>query len=132
MGSSILSEVDDTSILRTGLSTRYCRSSRLATDLSALAPAQRAGAQRLCALARTGSNLGTDSSPISEEKRKTFALSEHYDPSEWGVAPVGSRVAEKDLGVDTRRLVSKTDQTRETRDSWLEESERMAFWLRSI
>jgi hypothetical protein len=26
MGSSVLSEVDDTSILRTGLSTRYCRS----------------------------------------------------------------------------------------------------------
>jgi hypothetical protein len=47
---SLLSEVDDTSILRTGLSTPLSLSSRLATGLSAHAPAQRAGAQRLCAL----------------------------------------------------------------------------------
>jgi hypothetical protein len=51
MESSILSEVDDTSILRTGLSTPLSLSSRLVTDPSAHAPAQRAGAQRLCALA---------------------------------------------------------------------------------
>ena len=51
MGSSILSEVDDTSILKTGLSTPLSLSSQLATGLSALAPAQRAGAQRLCAMA---------------------------------------------------------------------------------
>src|SRR5215472_3847056 len=52
MESSILSEVDDTSILRTGLPTPLCPSSQLATGLSPLAPAQRAGAQRLCAMAR--------------------------------------------------------------------------------
>src|ERR1700741_3035685 len=51
MESSILSEVDDTSILRTGLPSPLWPSSQLATGLSSLAPAQRAGAQRLCALA---------------------------------------------------------------------------------
>src|SRR4051794_1734594 len=50
MGSSILSEVDDTSILRTGLSFGYWRP-LIGYGLSALAPAQRAGAQRLCAVA---------------------------------------------------------------------------------
>jgi hypothetical protein len=49
MENSILSEVDDASILRTGLSTPLLLS-RLATDLSVHAPAQSAGAQRLCAL----------------------------------------------------------------------------------
>jgi hypothetical protein len=54
MESSILSEVDDTSILRAALSTPPSLSSRLVTDPSTYAPAQRAGAQRLCALARLG------------------------------------------------------------------------------
>jgi hypothetical protein len=49
-----LSEVDDTSILRAGLSTPLSLSSRLVTDPSAHAPAQRAGAQRLCAVAQSG------------------------------------------------------------------------------
>jgi hypothetical protein len=44
MESSILSEVDDTSILRTGLSTPLCLSSQLATGLSPLAP--RSGLER--------------------------------------------------------------------------------------
>src|ERR1700722_2652860 len=52
MESSILSEVDDPSILRAGLSTPLSPSSRLVTDPSAHAPAQRAEAQRLCALAQ--------------------------------------------------------------------------------
>src|SRR6516164_5025514 len=51
MESSILSEVDNTSDSQDGLSTRLLLSSQLATNLSALAPAKRAGAQRLCALA---------------------------------------------------------------------------------
>ena len=51
MESSILSEVDDASILRAGLSTPLSPSSRLVTDPSAHAPAQRAEAQRLFALA---------------------------------------------------------------------------------
>src|SRR5882724_6342588 len=51
MESSILSEVDDTSILRTGLPSPLWPSSQLATGLSPLAPAQLAGAQRLCAMA---------------------------------------------------------------------------------
>jgi hypothetical protein len=44
MESSILSEVDDTSILRTGLPTPLCLSSQLATGLSPLAP--RSGLER--------------------------------------------------------------------------------------
>src|SRR5450631_4721733 len=52
MGSSILSEVEHLD-LRTGLSNPPALSSQLASGLSALAPAQRAGAQRLCALARS-------------------------------------------------------------------------------
>src|SRR6516164_4896894 len=54
MESSILSEVDNTSDSQDGLSTRLLLSSQLATNLSALAPAKRAGAQRLCALAQPG------------------------------------------------------------------------------
>src|SRR4029077_12966530 len=44
MESSILSEVDHTSILRTGLPTPLCLSSQLATGLSPLAP--RSGLER--------------------------------------------------------------------------------------
>src|SRR5260370_24658897 len=56
MGSSILSEVDNTLDLRMGLSNPPALSCQLASGLSALAPAQRAGAQRLCALThRVGS-----------------------------------------------------------------------------
>src|SRR5258708_25718052 len=51
MGSSILSEVDNTLDLRMGLSNPPALSCQLASALSALAPAQRAGAQRLCAVA---------------------------------------------------------------------------------
>jgi hypothetical protein len=49
---SALTEVDDTSILRTELSTPLSLPSQPANSLSALAPAKRAGAQRLCALAQ--------------------------------------------------------------------------------
>ena len=44
MESSILSEVDDTSILRTGLPTPLCLSSQLATGLAPRAP--RSGLER--------------------------------------------------------------------------------------
>src|ERR1700730_6000078 len=44
MESSVLSEVDDTSILSTGLPTPLCLSSQLATGLSPLAP--RSGLER--------------------------------------------------------------------------------------
>src|SRR5262249_42144235 len=54
MESSFLSEVDDTSILRTGLPIAPPLFSWLITGLSAHAPAQRAGAQRLRALAQLG------------------------------------------------------------------------------
>src|SRR6516162_8076867 len=63
MESSILSEVDNTSDSQDGLSTRLLLSSQLATNLSALAPAKRAGAQRLCALALSG--LSARSIPTS-------------------------------------------------------------------
>src|SRR5208282_1508750 len=52
MGRSFLSEVERPSILRTGLPVAPSLFYRLATGLSAPAPAQRAGAQRLRALAR--------------------------------------------------------------------------------
>src|SRR5208282_3263127 len=51
MGRSFLSEVERPSILRTGLPVAPSLIYRLATGLSAPAPAQRAGAQRLRALA---------------------------------------------------------------------------------
>src|SRR5208282_6095087 len=52
MGRSFLSEVERPSILRTGLPVAPSLIYRLATGLSAPAPAQRAGAQRLRALAQ--------------------------------------------------------------------------------
>src|SRR5208282_4745052 len=53
MGRSFLSEVERPSILRTGLPVAPSLIYRLATGLSAPAPAQRAGAQRLRALAHS-------------------------------------------------------------------------------
>jgi len=50
MGSSFLSEVDDTSILRTGALHCYHYPLSSLPASRALAPAQRAGAQRLCAM----------------------------------------------------------------------------------
>jgi hypothetical protein len=50
--SSFLSEFRDTSILRTRLPAAPSLSCRLVTGLAAHAPAQRAGAQRLCAVAQ--------------------------------------------------------------------------------
>src|SRR5208337_505654 len=52
IGRSFLSEVERPSILRTGLPVAPSLFYRLATRLSAHAPAQRAGAQRLRALAQ--------------------------------------------------------------------------------
>jgi hypothetical protein len=66
MESSIPSEVNDTSILRTGFSIPLSLSSQLSTGLSAPAPAQRAGAQRLCALALLGLAGCTRQCPIIE------------------------------------------------------------------
>src|SRR5580692_10680091 len=51
MGSSILSEVDEHLDSQDGALHPLLASFRLVKGLSALAPAQRAGAQRLCALA---------------------------------------------------------------------------------
>jgi hypothetical protein len=58
MESSILSEVHNASILRAGLSTDYAvistsLASQIVAGLSACAPAQRAGAQRLRASTQT-------------------------------------------------------------------------------
>src|ERR1700731_2479901 len=53
MGSSILSEVDEHLDSQDGALHPLLASLRLVKGLSALAPAQRAGAQRLCALARS-------------------------------------------------------------------------------
>jgi hypothetical protein len=54
MGSSILGEVDDTSILRTELSNDYWDPLDRLPVYRLLLPAQRAGAQRLCALTHSG------------------------------------------------------------------------------
>src|ERR1035438_747274 len=48
------------------------------TGLSALAPAQRAGAQRLCALAHLGRIAVVDVCPLLGEQRKTFARGEYF------------------------------------------------------
>src|SRR5580704_12932966 len=52
MGSSILSEVDEHLDSQDGALHPLLASFRLVKGLSGLAPAQRAGAQRLCAVAR--------------------------------------------------------------------------------
>src|SRR6202042_3349279 len=75
-GEPILSEVDDTSILRTRLSTPLSPSPRLATAPAAQAPAQRAGAQRLCALARLGSPPCRASGLLSGAKRSRSSRSD--------------------------------------------------------
>ena len=52
--------------------------SRPTTGLSALAPAQRAGAQRLCALAQMRSADRIEQFPLSGAIRKTFARTEFF------------------------------------------------------
>src|SRR5580692_11475774 len=64
MGSSILSEVDEHLDSQDGALHPLLASLRLVKGLSALAPAQRAGAQRLCALARPGSHPGQPAGPV--------------------------------------------------------------------
>jgi hypothetical protein len=60
------------------LPPRLSLSSRLATGLSALAPAQRAGAQRLCALARNGLDRLVWRGLLLEAKQKTSAFTEYF------------------------------------------------------
>src|SRR6202022_141825 len=60
------------------LSIRPSLSSRLATDFSALAPAQRAGAQRLSALAPLRHADCIGQCPLSGVTRKTFAHTEFF------------------------------------------------------
>src|SRR6516165_6411748 len=74
MESSILSEVDNTSDSQDGLSTRLLLSSQLATNLSALAPAKRAGAQRLCAVAHLRHAGMSAPCPLSGANRTRSAL----------------------------------------------------------
>src|SRR6516162_4856564 len=80
MESSILSEVDNTSDSQDGLSTRLLLSSQLATNLSALAPAKRAGAQRLCALALP---CRARPSPCMAVNRATADLNSCSPPTKW-------------------------------------------------
>jgi hypothetical protein len=61
----MLGEVVDTSILRTELSNGYWDSSRPTNGLSVLAPAQRAEAKRLCALAHRD-KVGAPRSPARD------------------------------------------------------------------
>src|SRR5258705_5848817 len=93
MGNSVLSEVDDTSILRTGLSTCYWRTSQLATGLSALAPAQRAGAQRLCALAHRdlASRIHVRNAPKADKPEPTRMT--HFDRHGLGRPELGCKIA---------------------------------------
>jgi hypothetical protein len=71
--SSALSDVGRHLHSQNELSIRLSLSSRLATDFSALAPAQRAGAQRLSALARLRHANCIERCPLSRVTRKTFA-----------------------------------------------------------
>src|SRR6267142_2967170 len=59
---------------RVDFATPLSLSSRLATGLSALAPAQRAGAQRLCAVALPGSVRDRCRLPVIEVERKRFEV----------------------------------------------------------
>ena len=52
------------------VATPLSETSPSTTGLSALAPAQRAGAQRLCAMAHFGNAAMSDLSPLSGAKRK--------------------------------------------------------------
>jgi hypothetical protein len=52
--------------------------SQLASGLSVLAPAQRAGAQRLCAMARNGHGDAVSARLLSEAKRKTSTRDEYF------------------------------------------------------
>src|SRR5215467_13243914 len=84
MESSILSEVDDTSILRMVLSTCYWPALH-SIGLSATPPAQRAGAQRLRALAplRNFSHLPKSVWSLGYCRLAFLTLSSsHFDPSE--------------------------------------------------
>src|ERR1700722_19091061 len=60
------------------LPPRLSLSSRPATGLSALSPAQRAGAQRLCALARNGPADPTERCLLLAAEQKTSALGEYF------------------------------------------------------
>src|SRR5215471_14977278 len=74
MESSFLIEADEHLDSQDGSSPSLPLSSHLATDLSALAPAQRAGAQRLRALAQSGGAGMSALAPLLEAKR-TYARS---------------------------------------------------------
>src|SRR5262249_61378825 len=66
-------------------------SSRSVTDLSALAPAQRAGAQRLCAMALLRHHYATLACPLPEVKR---SCRKHSAEVRADVQDVGIRVSE--------------------------------------
>jgi hypothetical protein len=76
--SSALSDVGRHLHSQNELSIRLSLSSRLATYFSALAPAQRAGAQRLSALALFGHGLMSDLSPLSGVERTSSARNEYF------------------------------------------------------
>jgi hypothetical protein len=80
IGRSFLSEVERPSILRTGLPVAPSLSYRLATGLSAHAPAQRAGAQRLRALPHANRSLmnrdalgSAQPTPLAEDRFSRFS-----------------------------------------------------------
>jgi len=77
IGNSALSDVGRHLHSQNELSIRLSLSSRLATDFSALAPAQRGGAQRLSALARFGLGSMSELSPLSAAKRTLTSRSDH-------------------------------------------------------
>ena len=70
--SSALSDVGRHLHSQNELSIRLSLSSRLATYFSALAPAQRAGAQRLSAVAPNGHADPVERCPLLGPKRKTY------------------------------------------------------------
>ncbi len=103
MGRSFLSEVERPSILRTGLPVAPSLSYRLVTGLSVHAPAQRAGAQRLRALAH----------PARSAYARFLAFSARTGPDregqQWVVSGSSTKLGRRwsDVGARDQRL---TDQ----------------------
>jgi hypothetical protein len=69
---------NSTLVDRVDLATPLSLSSQPATGPSVLAPAQRAGAQRLCALARLRHADRRDQCPLAVKDRKTSGLVEYF------------------------------------------------------
>ena len=95
---------------RVDFATPLSLPSRSVTGLSALAPAQRAGAQRLCALALPGSVRDRRRLPVMRVQRKTFAHIEFFASCEGFPTPAPEPAAHSVIGPASENLhISRLD-----------------------